>query len=95
MAPDPRLREARGAGLNDMFSFHKHGPRSPGEARTEGRRGSSSGQGGWGQPSGKARASCWHLSARCAGGARRGVFASRGGGSTVCPGQGPPSVWQH
>lgn len=29
MAPDLRLREARGAGLNDMFSFHKHGQWSP------------------------------------------------------------------
>lgn len=39
VAPDPQLCEARGAGLNDMFSFHKHGPQSPGGAKMEGKEG--------------------------------------------------------
>lgn len=73
MAPDPQLCEARGAGLNDMFGFHKHGQWSPGRARREKRRGSRSAQGGQGQPSVKAGASGWHVMARGAGGALRGV----------------------
>lgn len=36
---DLRCLEARGAGLNDMFSFHKHGQWSPQGARGEGREG--------------------------------------------------------
>lgn len=64
MAPDPQLREARGAGLNDMFSFHKHGQCPLGKPEQEERRGSWSGQGGQGQPSVKARASGCHLIAR-------------------------------
>ena len=36
VTPDPRQRKARGADLNDMFAFHKHGLWSPGGARTGG-----------------------------------------------------------
>ena len=41
VSADLRCREARGAGLNDMFSFHKHGQWSPQGARGEGREGES------------------------------------------------------
>lgn len=44
VAPDPQRREARGAGLNDMFSFHKHGQWSPQGARTGGKDGAQSGR---------------------------------------------------
>lgn len=48
VAADLRCQEARGAGLNDMFSFHKHGQWSPQGARGEGREGES--QSGKSQP---------------------------------------------
>lgn len=36
MALGSQLCEARGAGVNDRFSFYKHGQWSPGQAKTRG-----------------------------------------------------------
>lgn len=65
MAADLWRWEARGAGLNDMFSFHKHGQWPPRESRGGGKEGGSlSGKNGQSQSGRKARASSWHQMAR-------------------------------